>query len=687
MNRSQIRVAAAALNQTALDIDGNVDRIKTAIQMAAARDCHLLCLPELCVTGYGCEDVFLSHGFREDVLGAVSELIKTVGNIVVSIGFPLDFNGQIYNACALIANQKLLGIVPKQNLARDGLHYEPRWFRAWEKGRVESFNFFNQQVPIGDLIFEVDDCRIGFEICEDAWVEDRPVHRLKKRNANLILNPSASHFAFAKNDTRKQLIRDAVEAYDLGYVYANLLGNEAGRAIYEGDTYIAAKGEILKSGRRFSYSDIQLTTAEIDVPVWTEEHADPAGFGGESIETGFSWAENSKTFKDFSRPESQSSQVIVTPSLSASSPNNPTPTTANPTSSKESDWESGEYLKEEEFTRAVSLGLFDYVRKSRSRGVVVSLSGGADSAAVTCLSRLMLQLSIDDIGIENVQARLSYLKGIETATTLEQLAKHLLCTAYQSTQNSSDVTRDAANDVAMGNFTTHYELNVDDLVEGYKSIVADAIGRALNWETDDIALQNIQARTRSPSIWMFANIRNALLLSTSNRSEAAVGYATMDGDTSGGLAPIAGIDKAFLRHWLVWLETIGVEGVGPFPFLNSVNQQQPTAELRPLSSNQTDEDDLMPYPILDFIERAAVRDKLMPREIVELMCNEFTFANREQLVGWIKRFFQLWCRNQWKRERYAPSFHLDDESLDPKTWCRFPILSGGFANELSQLET
>ena len=382
-----------------------------------------------------------------------------------------------------------------------------------------------------------------------------------------------------------------------------------------------------------------------------------------------------------------SSQYIVKPSSSPSPPIPTSPPPPNLISSDQGDWEAGEYLKEEEFTRAVSLGLFDYVRKSRSCGVVVSLSGGADSAAVTCLSRLMLQLSIADIGIENVQARLSYLKGIERATTLEQLAKYLLCTAYQSTQNSSDVTLNAANDVAIGNFTTHYELNVDALVEGYKSIVADAIGRELEWKTDDIALQNIQARTRSPSIWMFANIRNALLLSTSNRSEAAVGYATMDGDTSGGLAPIAGIDKAFLRHWLVWLETIGPKDVGPLPFLKSVNQQQPTAELRPLSSNQTDEDDLMPYPILDFIERSAVRDKLMPREIVELMCHEFTFANREQIVGWIKRFFQLWCRNQWKRERYATSFHLDDESLDPKTWCRFPILSGGFENELRQLET
>jgi NAD+ synthase (glutamine-hydrolysing) len=187
---------------------------------------------------------------------------------------------------------------------------------------------------------------------------------------------------------------------------------------------------------------------------------------------------------------------------------------------------------------------------------------------------------------------------------------------------------------------------------------------------------------------MLANLRGALLLSTSNRSEAAVGYATMDGDTSGGLSPIAGIDKAFLRRWLSWLEQYGPAGCGPIPALAAVNRQQPTAELRPPAARQTDEEDLMPYVVLDAIERAAIRDKLMP---LETLCRlEGTFRgvySRTEMGVWIDRFFRLWARNQWKRERYAPSFHLDDENLDPKTWCRFPILSGCFERELRALRT
>ena len=114
--------------------------------------------------------------------------------------------------------------------------------------------------------------------------------------------------------------------------------------------------------------------------------------------------------------------------------------------------------------------------------------------------------------------------------------------------------------------------------------------------------------------------------------------------------------------------------------------QQPTAELRPQASKQTDEDDLMPYDLLDAIEEAAIRDKKMPLDCYIILKMKFPQYTVAQLRNWVKKFFRLWCRNQWKRERYAPSFHLDDKNLDPKTWCRFPILSGGFTKELADLD-
>jgi NAD+ synthase (glutamine-hydrolysing) len=215
--------------------------------------------------------------------------------------------------------------------------------------------------------------------------------------------------------------------------------------------------------------------------------------------------------------------------------------------------------------------------------------------------------------------------------------------------------------------------------------VSEALGRELSWDLDDVALQNIQARARGPAAWLVANVRGAILLATSNRSEAAVGYATMDGDTCGGLAPLGGIDKAFLLEWLKWMEHTGPLDVGPLPALSAVNSQKPTAELRPAAASQTDESDLMPYRMLEAIEDAAIRDKLTPIEVFEVIRNEFSDHAPAELGAWVERFFTLWSRNQWKRERYAPSFHVDDKNLDPKTWCRFPILNSGFVQELAEL--
>ena len=270
--------------------------------------------------------------------------------------------------------------------------------------------------------------------------------------------------------------------------------------------------------------------------------------------------------------------------------------------------------------------------------------------------------------------------------TFLELSKALITNIYQGTENSSNDTRYSASSLAESLNTTFYDININGLVETYKDLIQGAIGRNLSWETDDLALQNIQARVRAPSAWLLANINNALLLATSNRSEAAVGYATMDGDTSGSISPIAGIDKHFLRHWLRWLEHTGLDGQVKLPGLNAMNNLQPTAELRPLEAKQIDEEDLMPYDLLNAIETAAFRDKKSPKDCLELMELEFEgIYSKEKLVMSIDRFFRLWSRNQWKRERYAPSFHVDDRNLDPRSWLRFPILSGGFEKELADM--
>jgi NAD+ synthase (glutamine-hydrolysing) len=648
-----IKVATASLNQTPLDWVGNQRRIEAVLRQAHADEVALLVLPELCTTGYGCEDAFLGPDVAKRAWAMLIELLPQTKGMVVSIGMPVRRRGGLYNTACVVADGRIAGFAAKEHLAGEGLHYEPRWFKSWPNHQVVQLERDGQSYPFGDVFFDFSGVRVGFEICEDAWVaQRRGAH--DGHAMDIIVNPSASHFAFGKHAVRERLVLEGSRSMAVTYLYANLLGNEAGRVIYDGGCYIAQNGKLLAQSPRLTFDDSVLTTAVVDVEASRTEQVRTTSFRADSTDPG---AKRISDEFEFPRATMERTEPTAAP------------------------WESSPQHKEEEFMRALTLALFDYLRKSHSRGFVLSISGGADSAAAACLVSLMVDRALEKLGAKVFAEKL----GLDPEPSAREWVGKLLCCAYQPTDNSSDVTRNAATAVAEALGATFYVLDVQHIVESYEGLISDAVGRPLTWEQDDITLQNIQARARGPSVWMLANMRGALLLSTSNRSEAAVGYATMDGDTCGGLSPIAGIDKAFLRHWLHWLETQGPEGMQPIAALHAVNAQTPTAELRPKGSDQTDEGDLMPYPVLDVIERLAIGDKLPPADCLEILKSEFSEYDGATLRAWVKRFFQLWSRNQWKRERYAPSFHVDDKNLDPKTWCRFPILSGGFERELSEL--
>ncbi len=488
---------------------------------------------------------------------------------------------------------------------------------------------------------------------------------VQQESVDIILNPSASHFAFDKHETRKRLVIESSRVFSATYVYANLLGNEAGRIIYDGDTFIACAGKMVAAGPRFSFADHTLTTAIIDLDIarMHRRRNHDRRHGPCRI---LDLHEAADVIRDMLNIKVVRADFVF-PDLMRTAPT--------------VEVEDRKYTKANEFSKALYLGLFDYMRKSKSHGFVISLSGGADSAAVAALACGSIAAPMEELGPKGLRQKLSYLPDIEGLSESE-LTKRLLTCVYQGTRNSSKKTYELAEQIAKECDATFYNFSVDELVEKYTQLISGALGRELTWEQDDVALQNIQARVRAPSVWMLANINNALLLSTSNRSEAAVGYATMDGDTSGGLAPIAGIDKAFLLEWLGEMACHS-----EIRSLGALLETEPSAELRPLAQHQTDEDDLMPYPILDEIEKAAIRDKRTPKEVWVILRAKHPEIRGRDLAGYIWKFFTLWSRNQWKRERYAPSFHLDDENLDPKTWCRWPILSGGFKKELQDLHT
>ena len=626
--KQSVVFSAATLNQLPLDWEGNRQRILNAIQQASSEGASLLCLPELCISGYGCEDQFLAP-FTADKSWESLELIASeVSEMVTVVGLAIPFEGSLYNVSAILAKGKIQALIPKQFLADDGVHYEPRWFKAWPRGQRKTY----KGIPLGDYRLHFAGITLGIEICQDAWEgESRPAYDLARRGVSVICNPTASHFAFGKAEIRKSLTLEGAKIINGAYLFANLLGNEAGRIIFDGDAYIAHEGSIVAQTPRFSYQDFTLVSHEMTIDKREESGDDVVAF-------------------EIHIPETHSIKTSEVPA-----------------------WEKADQKKENEFSRAVALGLFDYLRKSRSQGWVLSLSGGADSSAIASLCALSIQFAKEELGWEGLKQKLHYIP----LTTPDEAMTALLTTIYQGTVNSSQNTRDSARELAKWIGTQHYEIEIDSIVEGYRDLIEGAIGRPLTWEQDDITLQNVQARVRAPSAWMLANIKNALLLATSNRSEASVGYATMDGDTSGSISPIAGIDKSFLRTWLLWLEDQGFKG------LHLVNSLEPSAELRPLSEKQVDEEDLMPYPILNTIERLVFYDLLSPHACLEEVNKRYgsVFA-KEKLEEFVRRFFRLWARNQWKRERYAPGFHVDDYSLDPKSWLRFPILSAGLEKDL-----
>lgn len=634
------RIGATSLNQIPLDWEGNFNRIIDKITESQSLGIDGLCFPELTISGYGCEDMFLHPLCQEMSLTYLEKILPYTSSQWVILGLPLMFQGHLYNVAAVIFNQEILGFVPKQFLANDGVHYEPRWFTAWEKGRREIIKLFNKKIPIGDYIFQSAGISFGIEICQDAWeAERRPAYHLASRGVNCIFSPTASHFAFHKPKTRQSLVSHGANVISGTYVFANLLGNESGRTIFDGDTYIYSEDTFRAYGKRFSFSDGQLIYADIEF------------LRNEGI-----LVEGAIEFKAIVNDKPLKKEMFV------SQP-----------------WELEDNLLEEEFARAISLGLWDYMRKSKSKGWVLSLSGGADSSCIAALCRIAVELATKELGPDGFNHRLNYTN--QSFESKKEWMRFLLTTVYQGTENSSIATRTSAKTLAEDLGSTHFDFNLDSVVKEYHHLIEKALNRPLTWEKDDIALQNIQARLRSPSAWMLANIQGALLLATSNRSEASVGYATMDGDTSGSISPISGIDKTFIRKWLKWMEKHGLNNHFKINGLHLVNHLEPSAELRPLDKKQIDEEDLMPYPILNDIEKLTFFDRLNPNQVLEhLMIKWSSKYNKKELQGFMDRFYTLWTRNQWKRERYAPGFHIDEYSLDPKSWLRFPILSGKFFN-------
>ncbi|GIV23782.1 MAG: NAD(+) synthase [Bacteroidia bacterium] len=607
-----MRIGVAAVRTTPLDFAGNQARVKALITQAYQEGVEVLVFPELCLSGYECGDFFWHPWVAAAAWESLQALVGLTENILVVVGLPLELYGRLYNAAALVGDGRIWGFALKRHLPRDGIFYEPRWFSPAPAQRLIEPR---TGAPAGSALpFYWQGLGLVIEICEDAWQPARPLEAV---HAHIALSLNASPYEMGKRTRRQRMVLESSYRYHCVYAYANLLGNEAGKLLYDGESLIAWNGELLAATPVFSYKEGELAWADIPVE--------------RVLRTGRQNAAPVPT---------QGIKVEVSPAKETEKNGEPRGTLSLRVQER---WE--------ELTEAIAMGLWDYLWKSRSRGFVVSLSGGLDSAACAVLAHLALRWAKERLPTETYQQFLAYMQGESPQ----------VYSFYQATAQSSAETFRRAQALAEEVGLPFYRWEVQDIVEAYEKKVEGWLGRPLSWEKDDIARQNLQARARVPGIWMTANLLGALLLTTSNRSELAVGYSTMDGDSAGGLAPIGGVAKADLREWGLW----AADQFG-WPTLREIAWATPTAELRP--GGQADEEDLMPYPVLAELERLWVRQGVAPATL------RAHLAARGLPPQWADKFLRLFRLSQWKRERTAPAFHVDGHDLDPRSFARLPIL-------------
>lgn len=669
-------VAAASLNQTVGDWAGNSRRIAAVIHAARERGARLVVLPELCISGYSLGDRLFMRGTLERSWRCLEELAPCTLGIVALIGLPVRHRDVLYNAVAVVADGEVRALVPKENLATGDVQYENRWFCGWPRGQVESFLApSGEEIPFGSLFFEAEGLgRFGVEICEDGWKGNRPGSGAALAGALIIANPSASWFTLGKHRVRRDMVAQISREDHVAYLYTSLLGCDATRLVFDGSVFIAADGEILDEGRRFVFdAEWELVDRVLDLATlertrmeegsWRQqvESAQRGEFGGEPqlvvlpgrYPTRVPAAAGETWWTVGTRPS-----VDPDPSLRHLVDRHLIPP-----------YQASD-LPHLELELALCMGLREYRKKAGAPGFTLALSGGRDSAMCALL----------------IQRQYRYDRPDLDSAGLAEHVRERFTTAYLGTSNSGDVTRDAARSVAEALGARHLEVGIQAAVDTHHALCEQLTGTRLSWDepAHDIAMQNVQARLRGSLIWMVANLSGSLLVATSNLSEAAVGYTTMDGDTSGGLSPIADVPKSLVSLWLAWAARYhGLEA------LQAVAGLAPTAELRPPDRTQTDEADLMPYDILDRLVFQFVQRGQDPVQMFRTLWPELAprYGGRAAaFAADVHKFVRLFCRAQWKRERFAISFRVVAFDLDPKSGFRFPAVQAPFTEELAELD-
>ena len=673
---SEMRVAClatCALNQWALDFEGNLARVKSSIVQAKARGARYRVGPELELPGYGCEDHFLEVDTVEHSWECLNELLgdDTTDGILCDIGMPVIHGGVRYNCRVFVLDREVLLIRPKMCLANDGNYRETRWFTAWQhRGKVDNFKLPQStcaatgqtRVPFGDAALEFEDGSLGSETCEELFTPAAPHIGLALSGIEVISNGSGSHHQLRKLNTRMDLIRSATAKGGGVYLYANQRGCDGGRLYYDGCACIAVNGEVVAQGEQFAVSEVEVVTANVDLDT-------VVGFRG--------------AFQSMSvQAAAHDKQPIITVPFCL----------CTATGAPDAPREVRYHTPEEEISLGPACWLWDYLRRSGASGYLLPLSGGADSSSTAAIVGSMCQLATAAAAAGDEQAgkdirRVAQLEDSTTLPNAQGLANRVFTTVYLGSENSSNETRARSSMLASEVGSSHLDVSIDTVVSAVLHFFAAVTKKTPKFKVDggtnveNLALQNIQARIRMVLSFVLAQLMPwvrgragfLLVLGSANVDEGLRGYMTKYDCSSADVNPIGGISKADLRSFLRW----GAEHLG-YPTLASVEEAPPTAELEPIRDDyvQTDEEDMgMSYEELGVYGRLRKIARLGPVEMYKRLLHEWRDrASPAVIAEKVKRFFFFYSCNRHKMTTLTPSYHAENYSPEDNRFDLRPFL-------------
>lgn len=624
-NYGFVKVAAAVPQVAVADCARNAERIVALAQQAARRGVELVAFPELAVTGYTCADLFLQPALLDAADEALGEIMRQTRKLPLAliVGLPLRHEDRLYNCAAVVAQGRLLGVVPKSYIPNYAEFYEARWFASGAGIEEERITAAGQEADFGtELTFAVNGAEFGIEICEDLWVASPPSSRLALNGAKLIFNLSASPEGVGKHAYLRELVAQQSARTHTAYVYCSAgFGESSTDLVFAGNGLIAENGTMLAQAARFSL-DEQLTVADVDI---------------ERLE--FERRRNTSFRMREEAGESTVIEMELPDALKASALDR----RVDPMPFVPAD-EAHRSERCEEIFQIQSHGLARRLAHTGCRCAVVGISGGLDST----LALLVTVRTFDKLGLDR--------RGILGIT--------------MPGFGTTDRTYRNALKLMEGLGVTVREIPIRDAcLQHFRDIGLPESDRSAAYE-------NAQARERTQILMDVANMEGGLVIGTGDLSELALGWATYNGDQMSMYGVNASVPKTLVRHLVRWAADTERDGATRATLLDIIDTPV-SPELLPADREgniaQKTEDLVGPYELHDFFLYNFVRAGFRPAKIAFLAEQAFAGSyDRETIVKWLRVFFRRFFVQQFKRSAMPDGPKVGSVSLSPRGDWRMP---------------